>query len=719
MPELWGGLECTFARLRNRWRDQLAETGHRDRLSDIEAMAELGIKALRYPVLWEMVSPRDPDEADFSWHDPRLAKLHDLGIAPIAGLVHHGSGPCYTDLLDPAFPELLARHARRVAERYPWITRYTPVNEPLTTARFSGLYGYWYPHRKNSADFARALINQCRAIMLAMREIRAIVPCAELIQTEDLGKIFSSPLLEYQADFENERRWLTFDLLLGKVDRAHPWFALFQKYGIAERELTAFVDEPCPPDVIGINHYLTSERFLEHRRSECRPGQRFGGNGRHRYADLEAVRMALPPGLTGPEARLREASERYERPIAVTEVHHGCTRDEQLRWLAEVWDAACKLRREGKDIRAVTLWALFGTVDWNSLLLRRHRHYDAGAFDVRGPAPRKTALFKAAKEISETGAFSHPVLDAPGWWHRGERFYRPAVHLQPFDQGPARKLLITGAAGTLGRAFSRLADHRGLAHVLTSRAELDIAEPASVEAALARHKPWAVINAAGYTNTAAQGLDAARCLRDNAAGAAVLARACARAGVPLVTFSSDLVFDGRKGKAYVESDPVCPTSPYGKSKTEAERMVLAAHEGSLVIRTGPLFGPWDPNNFVFRTLRDLAAGQPITASATARISPAYVPDLVHAALDLLIDDACGIWHLANPGEISWYDLARRMAEKAGLDTGLLIADHHEPPLTTALGSERGTPMRGLNCALGRYLRDLEVIWRPVETIAAE
>jgi hypothetical protein len=82
--------------------------------------------------------PDRPDEFDFEWTDDRLSMLRERGIEVVGGLLHHGSGPHYTELLDPEFPAKLAHYAERVAERYPWIDMWTPVNEPLTTARFSG-----------------------------------------------------------------------------------------------------------------------------------------------------------------------------------------------------------------------------------------------------------------------------------------------------------------------------------------------------------------------------------------------------------------------------------------------------------------------------------------------------------------------------------------------------------------------------------------------------
>src|SRR3712207_7520391 len=70
------------------------------------------------------------------------------------------------------YTTLFRSYAGAVARRYPWVSDYTPVNEPLTTARFSALYGHWYPHAKDDRSFARALLNQCRAVVLAMAAIR-------------------------------------------------------------------------------------------------------------------------------------------------------------------------------------------------------------------------------------------------------------------------------------------------------------------------------------------------------------------------------------------------------------------------------------------------------------------------------------------------------------------------------------------------------------------
>ena len=410
--EIWAGIECTVNRVGDRYFDQLIRSGHDQRDDDIARVAWLGVPVVRYPVLWERTAPAALADADWRWPDARLAALRAAGIAPVVGLIHHGSGPRYTDLLDDAFPEQFAAYAGAVAARYPWVTQYTPVNEPLTTARFSALYGHWYPHARDDLSFARALVHQCKATVLAMRAIRAVQPAARLITTEDLGRTSSTPELAYQAAFENERRWLSLDLLTGKTDPRHPMRRWLRTVGLPAGDLDWFVDHPCPPDVIGLNYYVTSERYLDHR-LERWPARSHGGNARQRYADVEAVRVE---GLAGIEHLLGEAWQRFGRPLAVTEVHLGCTREEQLRWLVYVHDAACRARATGIPVTAISAWAMFGAFDWSSLVTRDDGHYEPGLFDVRGPAPRPTAVARAVRAFAAGFRPDHAALAADGWW---------------------------------------------------------------------------------------------------------------------------------------------------------------------------------------------------------------------------------------------------------------------------------------------------------------
>jgi dTDP-4-dehydrorhamnose reductase len=710
--ELWGGVECTVVRIGDEYRNQLLDTGHAARISDLDAMAELGVKAVRYPIVWETVAPEVPTELDFSWHDKRLERLRELGIGVIGGLVHHGSGPRYTSLLDPQFAKKLADYAAKVARRYPWVETWTPVNEPLTTARFACLYGHWYPHKHDMQSMLLALANECHGTLLAMRAIREVNPKAKLMVTEDLGKTFSTDKLAYQAEHENNRRWLSLDLLTGRVRPGHPFYNWLIKSGVPKEVMKDLASCDGTPDLIGINHYLTSERFLDHR-VERYLGVEPGSNGVDLYADLEAVRMSHLKHEVGPAKRLQEAWERYEIPLVYSEVHHGCSREEQVRWLVDVWNA-CELgRKRGADIRAVTLWSMFGAVDWRSLLTRKDGIYDVGAFDTRSEKPRPTLVAKAAATLGRGEKFEHAVLDLPGWWRRPGRCHgRPRYDTLPQNCSSARPLLITGASGTLGQAFSRICAHRGLAHVLTSRADLDITDEASIAAAIARYKPWAIINSAGFVRTWEADEKFDECLAINATGPELLGRACKAAGIPLVTFSSDLVFDGKLGRPYIEPDDTAPICSYGRSKAEAEQRLMAIDADALIVRTSAFFGPWDRHNFLFDTIEKLKRGEEVVASDRTIVSPTYVPDLVHATLDLLLDGESGIWHLTNQGAISWHELAKEAAAAARLDhsaIGLLRPANGVERADTSLSSRRGLLLRPLEQALSDFAEYSEAL----------
>jgi dTDP-4-dehydrorhamnose reductase len=312
------------------------------------------------------------------------------------------------------------------------------------------------------------------------------------------------------------------------------------------------------------------------------------------------------------------------------------------------------------------------------------------------------------------------VLDSPGWWRRPPRLYAWNGRCRTFEWG-GRKLLITGATGTLGNAFARVCETRALPFCLTSRAELDICDEESIAAALEEHRPWAVINTAGFVRVPDAEREREACLRANALGPEKLARACSAAGIPLVTFSSDLVFDGQLGRPYREDDPVSPAGVYGLSKAEAERRVLEAMEGALIVRTSAFFGPWDRYNFAWNVLSALARGETVSASGDSEISPTYVPDLCHVTLDLLIDGEKGVWHLANQGRLSWYDFACRVAEGAGYSPALVERVGDGKVSVTALESSRGPMLRPFVHALDEYLvevRDCEAL-KPETCIAAE
>jgi dTDP-4-dehydrorhamnose reductase len=246
---------------------------------------------------------------------------------------------------------------------------------------------------------------------------------------------------------------------------------------------------------------------------------------------------------------------------------------------------------------------------------------------------------------------------------------------------------------------------------------MDITDPESITKALGEIKPWAVINTAGYVKADQAENEPDRCYLENHFGAVQLASTCRDFGFGYLTFSSDLVFNGQKGSPYLESDPVNPVSVYGASKAMAEKDVLALLPSALVIRTSAFFGPWDEYNFATIALRKLSAGESFEAAAHVRISPTYVVDLVHSCLDLLLDGAQGIWHLANRGNVSWAEFARIVALKAELPSEQIERwynrqqqNHPQNPIhNTVLESSKAWLMPPLEYAIDRYLREADLL----------
>jgi dTDP-4-dehydrorhamnose reductase len=720
---LWGALDSTVDHVLGAYYSQMERNGCPTRpRDDLERFAALGLTALRYPLPWDRIAPHGLGHADWSWPDRRLPALKRLGIAPIVGLVQNGALPRHVSLCGRDFGWQLAQYAAAVARRYPWLELYTPVCAPQLTARFVAADHMGPVRGHDPCLFARAVVSQCRAVVLAMRAVRTINPRAKLVQVEELGKAWGTPPMAPLAELHNELRWLTWDLLGGRVDRHHPLWNHLLEAGVGPAELLWFCDHPCRSDLLGIRHDADSLRWFDHR-TERYPQRCLRSIDGEVHADIEALRvLATPAPGIGP--LLCEAWERYRLPLAVAEARIDTHREDQLRWLREVWDGATAAATRGADVRAVTVYPLLGAYDWHSMAAQHRGVYEAGAFAVRGGRMRPTALARTVDQLATGQPLSSPVLQADGWWHGGGRFVSQPVasnavaadldaHRRRRGREHPQPILVAGAYGRLGSAFGLICEKRNLACELLSRQDMDAADPAAVAAAIERYRPWAVINAAGQACPDRAELDPHRSYRDNVHGPTVLAFACARHGLRLLTFSSDQVFDGASHAPYVEADAVAPLNAYGRQQAAAERNVLEASAQALVVRTSALFGPWDQSNFVTRALAALAAGVPFAAASDLTIAPTYLPDLVHACLDLLIDGETGIWHLTNSESLSWAALARRACSEAGVSPAALQAcplgdlPHvARRPRFSALYSEKEILLPPLGDALARYVRQL-------------
>ena len=370
---------------------------------------------------------------------------------------------------------------------------------------------------------------------------------------------------------------------------------------------------------------------------------------------------------------------------------------------------------DGCDVRAVTAWSLFGAYNWDTLLTRTDGSYECGAFDVRGAKPRPTAIARLIRAAVASREPLEPDFDLPGWWQRPEKIlYRaPADKEVAPEPESANSRPVTSHFNLWGGRIARPRAKRGLRrrslpYCAVSRAELDITDPVAVRSACDSIRPWAIINAAGYVRVDDAEQQSTECFRDNVRGPEVLAGAAHHRDIALLTFSSDLVFDGRSVVPYVESSPVAPLNIYGQSKRDCELATLR-HSRGLCVRTAAFFGAWGRGDFLSDALLALSSGRTAVALSDVTVSPTYVPDLAQASLDLLIDGCTGVVHLANRGALSWAEFLERGAERLNIDTrGIKRRRLGElnlraaRPLYSALASERVFTMPTLEDALDRY-----------------
>ncbi len=232
-------------------------------------------------------------------------------------------------------------------------------------------------------------------------------------------------------------------------------------------------------------------------------------------------------------------------------------------------------------------------------------------------------------------------------------------------------IVVTGVSGQLGSAFRRRLGDRAR---YLDEGDLDLTNVAAIRPTIEDLSPALVINCAAYTavDEAEEDEETARLVNATAVGA--MAEVSNDIGASLVTFSTDYVFDGTSERPYVESDETKPINAYGRTKLEGEQLALGANPETLVIRTSWLLSGTHPN-FAATMLRLIAAG-PVQVVDDQRGRPTFVDDLVAGTLDALEAGATGILHLANAGTTTWYDLAREIADLAGLD-----ADRVQPATT--------------------------------------
>jgi dTDP-4-dehydrorhamnose reductase len=281
----------------------------------------------------------------------------------------------------------------------------------------------------------------------------------------------------------------------------------------------------------------------------------------------------------------------------------------------------------------------------------------------------------------------------------------------------SRSALVTGAAGQLGADLAALA---GAAAIPLDRAALDVTDGAAVDAAIGRHRPAIVYHCAAYVDVDGAESDPAGAFALNAAGTAHVARAAARHGARLVTFSTNYAFAGDRAEPYGEDDAPSPRGLYAISKVAAEHAALAYAPGALVIRTAGLYGRASNRskggNFVERILRAARDRGSLAVVSDQTLSPTFTADLAEATVAAVAAGATGILHLTNAGACSWHRFTEEILQAAGVVVPLAatrttprpgVADR---PANGVLARGRAdrlglAPLRDWRAALAAYMSE--------------
>jgi beta-glucosidase/6-phospho-beta-glucosidase/beta-galactosidase len=344
------GIECSAPMISGGIRqDELRLTGHWDRVEEDAALvAGYGIRHLRYGIPFHVVAA-DARHLDWSWTDRALDALRRAGIEPIADLLHFGLPD---DLWGFGDPRLLGRYLAFVEAflaRYPWVRRYTPVNEPLITARFSALEGLWNEQRTDEVSFVAALSNTVECAIDAMAAIRSRVNEPVFLQSDACESYVPAdlrdPVAVERADDLNARRFVGWDLAYGRAPRPRVRDWLLAN-GLDEWRLLRFeADGSAEGCIVGLDYYPGNE---------------------HVIAADGTMRTLRDGERRGFAAVAREHHDHLGLPFMLAETNAWA--DVAPAWLAATWNDTLALLDEGLPVRGYCWYSLTDQVDWDSAL---------------------------------------------------------------------------------------------------------------------------------------------------------------------------------------------------------------------------------------------------------------------------------------------------------------------------------------------------------------
>ena len=277
-------------------------------------------------------------------------------------------------------------------------------------------------------------------------------------------------------------------------------------------------------------------------------------------------------------------------------------------------------------------------------------------------------------------------------------------------------ILITGAGGQLGYSLQQILKTQNRPFEATDIRELDLTNFTAIEKFVDEKRISLIINCAAYNDVDKAESEPELCRRLNTEVPAFLAKTAAKYGCGYMTYSTDFVFDGKKGAPYTEADPPSPLSVYGKSKADGEAAVFEADGNAFVIRTSWVFGIAN-RNFNKQVLTWADKNRTLRIVDDQISSPTYSVDLARFSLLLLNTGKSGLYHMSNGGTASKFDQAAYLLKKTGRDNELLPAKSADFALAAArpafskLNSEKiesvvGEKIPSWQSGIDRYLTEV-------------
>lgn len=375
------GIECSNPTIQNGRirRDQLLECGHYDHWRhDLALVKGLGLTFLRYGLPYHRVH-LGPGQYDWSFTDLVMAEMQALGIEPILDLLHFGVPDWLGDFQNPELPRYFAEYAGAVAERYPWVRYWTPVNEIYVSARMSTLDGFWNEQIRTDHAFVNALKHLTAASKLACAAIVRERPDAVIIHSESAEFVHEARLLPTdQVLMANNQRFLALDLLFAKPQCAKMGPYLLEN-GLSPAELAWFMQgEPAGQQIVGADYYGRNEHIVK----PC--GKRF-----------------FIEDVMGWYLIAKDYIARYGKPLMHTETN---VFDPAAApgWIWKQWVSIMRMRQDGMHVLGFTWYSLIDQIDWH-----------VGLSEMRGVV-NKCGLYDLQRQPNPVAAEYRAITDEFG-----------------------------------------------------------------------------------------------------------------------------------------------------------------------------------------------------------------------------------------------------------------------------------------------------------------